>query len=488
MIALVIALAISLMTGWLLTRLWWPQPADDHTSLVLRIAVAAGIGLFASSLLTFTCLVLGIAQRPVIIGLDLAFLAVIAHVARKRDNATTFVPRAMRKLSSLDWVLGLGLVSALGIRASAWLARFDAQPLGFWDAFAIWNLKARFFFFAGGDHWIRAFSDAIVWSHTDYPILLPLNVARLWFYIGSPSQSASGLLSVVFVLLGVALLFGAIARPCGRTLAFGATFALLATPALMRQSVWQIADIPLSFYLSASLALVLAAGRCSRPNANLLMLAGLLAGCAAWTKNEGNLFAIAITVSIALVGVGNQFRDRATLALHFARGLALPLLVVAFMKISFAGESDLVTDFGADSLGRTLEFDDRRLVRSKPAQPRRHPVARCLDCTRGRRSISRDHAARPNGRSGDPRAGFATRRRLRSLPRYRSRSRLASRDFEPAPPGAVVAKRVAVDLHEPRDERREPLGEFEIRVTNHYGFHPRSIEADLELLIETFSG
>ena len=362
MIALVLAVAISLLTGWLLTRLWWPQPADDHTSLVLRIAVAAGIGLFASSLLTFTCLVLGIAQRPVIIGLDLAFLAVIAHVARKRDNATTFVPRAMRKLSSLDWVLGLGLVSALGIRASAWLARFDAQPLGFWDAFAIWNLKARFFFFAGGDHWIRAFSDAIVWSHTDYPILLPLNVARLWFYIGSPSQSASGLLSVVFVLLGVALLFGAIARPCGRTLAFGATFALLATPALMRQSVWQIADIPLSFYLSASLALVLAAGRCSRPNANLLMLAGLLAGCAAWTKNEGNLFAIAITVSIALVGVGNHFRDRATLALHFARGLALPLLVVAFMKISFAGESDLVTDFGADSLGRTLEFERHAMI------------------------------------------------------------------------------------------------------------------------------
>jgi len=223
-------------------------------------------------------------------------------------------------------------------------------------------LKARFFCFESGTHWRRAFSDVIDWSHTDYPLLLPLNVARLWVYGGTPDTATSALLSICFALLAMALVFGAIAMARGRPTAFLACYALLATPQLMAQSVWQIADIPLASYLAISLGLVLAAARRPVDSASLLFAAGLAAGAGAWTKNEGLLFAIAILISIAMMGSGNERKQKLIDAFQFAKGMAFPLALVLAMKLAVGGDSDLAGDFSTASLGRIFEASRHLMI------------------------------------------------------------------------------------------------------------------------------
>ncbi|HEY3038658.1 MAG TPA: hypothetical protein VGJ66_07965, partial [Pyrinomonadaceae bacterium] len=52
------------------------------------------------------------------------------------------------------------------------------KPHGEWDAWAIWNMRARFIFRAG-PFWRDAFSYVIDRSRPDYPILIPASIAGI---------------------------------------------------------------------------------------------------------------------------------------------------------------------------------------------------------------------------------------------------------------------------------------------------------------------
>ena len=116
------------------------------------------------------------------------------------------------------------------------------SPLGFWDAWAIWNLRARFIVRAGSD-WRDAFSLS-GWSHPDYPLLLPLSVARLWQYLGRESSVAPTAIAILFTFSTVALAWAALAilsKPSQATLA---ALLLLGTSALVMHGASQMADVP----------------------------------------------------------------------------------------------------------------------------------------------------------------------------------------------------------------------------------------------------
>ncbi len=376
-----IALLISLATGYAVLGGLAPNGQKTSSGAVFRLALAGGLGLFVSSLSYLLCLSIGIADRFWVIGFDLAILAGAATLARRRSlgrgTSMEVDPRthvAARRFGGTDWLFAFGLVSGLIVNAWGWIIRFADRPLGFWDAFAIWNLKARFFFVESGAHWLRAFSETISWSHTDYPLLLPLSVARLWTYAGEGDQAIPVLLAAFFAVLIGNLLFGAVALARGRTMGFLTVFALLATPSFMGQVVWQLADIPMSYFLAAALALIVAARRTGEGESGLLVLAGLLAGTAAWTKNEGLLFALAIASGLILADVAQAFRPGqqdqtldeqregrlfyASLrsVSSFSLGLALPLAVLLTMKLCVGGANDLATDLTFDSLARIFVF------------------------------------------------------------------------------------------------------------------------------------
>jgi len=212
---------------------------------------------------------------------------------------------------------------------------------GFWDAWAIWNLKARFLA-CGTPAWRRVFSEEIDWSHTDYPLLLPLNVARLWTYQGDNSTLISAALSIVFSLLVVGTLYAGVSRLRGSVQGCLAVLALVATTGFTQQGAYQAADIPLGFFLLASLCALTLSYPDRRLHPRTLVLSGLLIGGAVWTKNEGSLLACVLLASVLPVALregGPKLVARYGGLLLL--GLALPLACLATMKLGFAGESDL---------------------------------------------------------------------------------------------------------------------------------------------------
>lgn len=197
-------------------------------------------------------------------------------------SVSLFVP-------GLIGALALAFLLATGAISGAW----DANPQGGWDAWSIWNLRARFL--AMGDLPQRAWSPLLTSSHPEYPLLVSSFVARSWAYAGSVAEAAPIATSYLFFLALLATLAGGFGVHCGRSTGLLIGLALLGAPALLHEVPAQYADIPLACYMAGATMLALL---------DLPLLAGLLAGLAAWTKDEGVLFLLVFLALLALTRRG----------------------------------------------------------------------------------------------------------------------------------------------------------------------------------------
>jgi hypothetical protein len=129
------------------------------------------------------------------------------------------------------------------------------KPHGDWDAWAIWNLRARFFV-RGGQFWKDAFSSQLAWSHPDYPLLLPGIVAMLWTLAHTGSTAAPIGVAFLFGLGTAGILTSTLGILRGKAQAFTGGILLIGTVSFTGNAANQYADIPLSFAMLASLALL----------------------------------------------------------------------------------------------------------------------------------------------------------------------------------------------------------------------------------------
>jgi len=218
----------------------------------------------------------------------------------------------------------------LGLFIAAFASVVESNPQGGWDAFSIWNLRARFLLHTAS--WRFAVTPFPVGAHMEYPLLLSSVVARGWTFAGSPSPIVPIATAFVFAVGLVMLLVSTLALARGASAGLLAGVVLLASPAFMTQAPSEYADVPLAFFFLASLALI-AQGRTSRE----LSLAGVFAGFAAWTKNEGALLVVALAAALIVsawrsAGWRSGFRQAGLFLLG-----ALPgLLLVIWFKVALA--------------------------------------------------------------------------------------------------------------------------------------------------------
>ncbi len=223
--------------------------------------------------------------------------------------------------------------------ASAFFYRI--APHGIEDAISIWNLRARFLF-RGGDHWTDGFQP-VNW-HGDYPLLLPCEVARCWTWAGSESTLVPALLGLSFSLATAAALAGGLGLVRGARPGLIACATLLAHGYYFETSASQLADVPLAFYILASVVLLTLGDREEPSEGRILYtIAGLCLGLAAWTKNEGLVFLLTLPLSRLIFrrGAGPWWRSLGEL-IAIALG-ALPVVVVCYVfKTRFAPPNDLL--------------------------------------------------------------------------------------------------------------------------------------------------
>ncbi len=248
-------------------------------------------------------------------------------------------------------MLSFWLISALAF--INFTLRSFTQQHGNWDAWAIWNLAARFLY-RGGEHWRNAFSPLLF--HGDYPLLIPASVSRLWSFAGKESLYGSWLVALAFFSATIILLLAAIRVLRGGVYALIGGLVLVSATAFTVYSAAQIADVPTGFYMLAAGVLILLASENSVSQYRTLVLAGFFAGLVAWTKNEGWLICTALGLTLLLVCWSRTGRSAAMNAiLQYAAGAAPVLAVVAIFKIVYAPPNDLLAGQDAGTLARLVD-------------------------------------------------------------------------------------------------------------------------------------
>ena len=338
-----VCLAAIWLTGFGLVRRMFPQPLGWSVHNVLLFSLGIGAGAGVASCLYFLSTLLA--------GPNFTVLAWVTGSAA--IVALAFGLSAGRKGTRLAWSEGQEapwyltgvFVLAIALAVTAFLAAVSSNPHGDEGAWSIWNLRARFLFRAG-EFWRDAFSSDLSWSHPDYPLLLPGLVALCWKLAGQESTDAPIAIAFLFLLGTAGVLTSVIGVLRGKTQALVGGTLLLGAAGFISLSAAQYGDVPLSFFIVATLGLLCLQDRYPE-DLRFSALAGLMAGFAAWTRNEGSIFVIAVIV--ARVAVALRFRDRTGPALapqmiRLAAGLLAPLAVVIFFKLRIGGASDVLSE------------------------------------------------------------------------------------------------------------------------------------------------
>jgi hypothetical protein len=336
-----LCLAAIWLTGFGLLRWMFPRPLGWSLHNVLLFSLGIGAGAGVVSCLYFLALVLAGPNFTVLASLTggVAIAALALGLGTRRQGTLL----AWAEGPQPPWYLRGLFLLAIALAVTTFLVAVANNPHGDEGAWSIWNLRARFLFRAGA-FWRDAFSTDLSWSHPDYPLLLPGIVALCWTLAGHESTDAPIAIAFLFALGTAGVLTGVIGVLRGKTQALVGGTLLLGTAGFISLSASLYSDVPLSFYILAALALLCLQDR-HPEDLRFSALAGLMAGFAAWTRNEGLIFLAALIVARVVAAL--RFRDRtgpAALApqmLRLVAGMLAPLAVVMFFKLRVGGASDL---------------------------------------------------------------------------------------------------------------------------------------------------
>src|SRR5580704_6084206 len=356
-----ISILLALLIGFLLVQAFDPvrnmQPR--WAALLFNAALGAGVGMGVTSIIFLLLDVTGAASPGAIFGIDIALVGGLAwqcfrlrsgSAASSSSNATTPGFR-------WTWLLAVAFGIVLVISWIRLVQMASAVPAGEWDAWTLWNLRAKFL--AGPDGaWRYALSPLLYGTHPDYPLLLSAFVARVWKASGAMESIAPVVTAFAYFASLLALLVSAVALLRGTASALLAGLVILSTTSLLIWAPSQYADIPLAFYFLGAIALVFLEASPTAGGRWVLFWAGICTGFAAWTKNEG----IAFLVSILIVFFVFTLAQRSLGAALSRTGLLLAgaapgLLLTLWLKFFLAPAADPLVTQGLSAVARLHEVN-----------------------------------------------------------------------------------------------------------------------------------
>jgi hypothetical protein len=252
-----------------------------HISFLTALCLGGGLGLGTSAYLTFlSYLFVWQLHKPLVVALHVILLGLIiaGHVYRFRKH---HIPVWTLAPISRQDIFGFGL---LLLMASTVLVNIYIHPYGGWDAWGVWNFKAKFLFEAGL-YWENIFHPVLWRSSPHYPLLLPLVNVWGWIFQSSPTHTTTQITTVIFNLLTIGLIFSALKDLTKSWWSCLVVFLFFLQPYFLTLSSAQYADIVLSFYLFAGMLCFMLSLRQGHPA--FLLLCGAFLGFLAFVKPEG---------------------------------------------------------------------------------------------------------------------------------------------------------------------------------------------------------
>lgn len=347
MTATLVAIFLAFLLGLPVAR-WMDRSAD-----VLQLAGTAflyGTGVIFLVLIALS--ILGLAWSAAIVGAVLfaIFALAVAVVSRRMQGRRTRAPRA--HLVDILTLVTIGGYALYALSAAPW-------EIDFW---AIWGMKARVFLEASGIDWHFLESRWNVFQHSDYPLLVPLNLDFAALVAGGWDDRWIGAWFVAWGASLVAIVRSQAAREATPFFASLITFAVAAS--CLTRFVG-LAEGPLVAFGSAA---VLFLRRGLRDDDEAAWRQGaVFLGFAANCKNEGLALLAAATIAVAICGPRSGWAARMK-RLWPAFVIAAPWLAI---RVAHALPTDLAAGSLIDRLAEHLGHAGSILVLlvSRLAQP-----------------------------------------------------------------------------------------------------------------------
>lgn len=208
----------------------------------------------------------------------------------------------------------------------------ESERWGNWDAWAIWNLHAKFLSF--NHEWQQMFSIRIAqWTHSDYPLFLSSLIAFVWKSTGIFEPYTPILIAYLIAIAIPFVLYASIPSAHQSVLGSGFLIILLIDFNFLSIAVSQGADTLLAlFYLISLICFYY-----QEADHRIAFLTGFFGATCSWIKNEGLLFYLVVSIFFVCMNYGNR-----KLIYYFILGSVLPLGILVFYKTKYSPGNDLV--------------------------------------------------------------------------------------------------------------------------------------------------
>ena len=179
----VISILLALLIGFLLVQVSIRCETCSRAGPLrcFDAALGAGVGMGLTSIIFLLLDVSGVASPAAIFGIDIVLVGGlgVAMACGREPAASAPVRTELRSGFRWTWLLALAFGTVLLMSGIRLVQMAAALPVGEWDAWALWNLRAKFLAGPGGA-WRYALSPLLKNTHPDYPLLLSAFVARVW--------------------------------------------------------------------------------------------------------------------------------------------------------------------------------------------------------------------------------------------------------------------------------------------------------------------
>jgi hypothetical protein len=309
------------------------QRLEIRNSL-LKISLSPALGFGGSSLFAFLWLWAGlpIAIYAILeIVLILTFTMWILLLLRNRTLNDIRLISISGGLSPLWFaLLSVGIVIFI-VNLMTTAFQF---PHGGMDAWMNWNVVSRFIAL-GGDDWENTFLRSL--GHPDYPLFMTITNALTWVFTRNDTVWGPIVFHFLLSLFTAGLLFSLVSALKDTTQAALAGILFMTQTFIAGHSMSQLADFPLAYFILGTGGVTLL--YIKRSQTQYALLAGFLAGLAAWTKNEGLVTVGSFTLVWFILGLQKGWESFK----GYLAGLAFPLTVVVLFKVFLAPPNDLAS-------------------------------------------------------------------------------------------------------------------------------------------------
>ncbi|MDP8264946.1 MAG: glycosyltransferase family 39 protein [Candidatus Aceula lacicola] len=317
---------ISLFIGFFIIRIILKDQPPLPTTLILCLSIGLGIGVSAT--LTFYSLfVFGQFNQAAILGINFTvllglFIANIFYFPSDNNDKSL-----LEQKSNIKFYVTCGICWSIVIIIIAILSK--QYPFGGWDAWGLYNMKAKFLIF-GAERW-KDFAKVHWHTQPSYPILLPLINTWIFSVFQRGMIAAASMTSIIFSVSCGLLLYAGLSQFIKKWIAFLASILLMSTPSYIFWSTTQYADVILSYFLLSSVILLITMLRTK--NHRIAFLAGLFLGFMPFAKNEG------IVMLVFLSGLTSAYL---LLNKDLNRANAISIIKFLFIGIAMTGAATLI--------------------------------------------------------------------------------------------------------------------------------------------------